>query len=276
MGENSPLICAWHWISSSNPQSLVCERRMQHARVAEKRGKTNVSMNIRMENMLWKKAPTDLCHWRHQVRGGKNNILTQIHGCFRASLAVILLVGLTVSIWLMRFFASGVTVSHSGVGYCGKGRGIMSIINSTVHAHLCFFTTCELSFYYSSLPTCCVKKKQLLFVCMYVGWDLHRRSRILSVHITGAGPRPRMGGNRLVGYKVWLRRPICPRACRRAPFSGPRGSGSPAFPRNLWPRRRIFVVSVLYFLFQWIASCFQLFWICASYAVMELNDSWFS
>lgn len=43
-------------------------------------------------------------------------ILTQTHGCFRASWAVILLAGLMVNIWLMRFLASGVTVSHSGEG----------------------------------------------------------------------------------------------------------------------------------------------------------------
>lgn len=48
------------------------------------------------------------------------HILTHIHGCFRASAAVILFPGFTVSIWLMRFFASGVTVSHSGLGYCEK------------------------------------------------------------------------------------------------------------------------------------------------------------
>lgn len=44
--------------------------------------------------------------------------LTQIHGCFNASDAVMRLYGLTVSIWLIKFFASGVTVSHSGDGYC--------------------------------------------------------------------------------------------------------------------------------------------------------------
>lgn len=44
-------------------------------------------------------------------------IRTQIHGCFSASAAVIRLLGFTVSIWLIKFFASGVTVSHSGDGY---------------------------------------------------------------------------------------------------------------------------------------------------------------
>lgn len=49
--------------------------------------------------------------------------LTQTHGCLRACSAVILLAGLMVSIWLMRFLASGVTVSHSGEGNCvGKNR----------------------------------------------------------------------------------------------------------------------------------------------------------
>lgn len=42
--------------------------------------------------------------------------LTQIQGCLRACSAVILLAGLMVNIWLIRFFASGVTVSHSGDG----------------------------------------------------------------------------------------------------------------------------------------------------------------
>ena len=42
--------------------------------------------------------------------------LTQIHGCFSASEAVIRLAGLIVSILLMRSLASGVTVSHSGDG----------------------------------------------------------------------------------------------------------------------------------------------------------------
>lgn len=42
--------------------------------------------------------------------------LTQTHGCFSASCAVMRLAGLMVSIWLMRFLASGVTVSHSGDG----------------------------------------------------------------------------------------------------------------------------------------------------------------
>ena len=49
-----------------------------------------------------------------------NWILTQTHGCLRACSAVILLAGLIVNIWLIRFFASGVTVSHSGEGNWGK------------------------------------------------------------------------------------------------------------------------------------------------------------
>ena len=47
---------------------------------------------------------------------GFGGVLTQTHGCLRASCAVILLAGLMVSIWLIRFLASGVTVSHSGDG----------------------------------------------------------------------------------------------------------------------------------------------------------------
>lgn len=44
--------------------------------------------------------------------------LTQIQGCLSASCAVIRLDGFTVNMLFMRFFASGVTVSHSGEGYC--------------------------------------------------------------------------------------------------------------------------------------------------------------
>jgi len=48
--------------------------------------------------------------------GFKSRTLTQIHGCLIAWSAVILFAGLMVSIWLIRFLASGVTVSHSGEG----------------------------------------------------------------------------------------------------------------------------------------------------------------
>lgn len=41
---------------------------------------------------------------------------TQIQGCLRASAAVMRLLGLMVSILLIRSLASGVTVSHSGDG----------------------------------------------------------------------------------------------------------------------------------------------------------------
>lgn len=48
---------------------------------------------------------------------------TQIQGCLRASAAVMRLLGLMVSILLIRSLASGVTVSHSGDGnYQGKRR----------------------------------------------------------------------------------------------------------------------------------------------------------
>lgn len=46
----------------------------------------------------------------------RKETLTEIHGCLRASAAVIRLDGLMVSILLMRSLASGVTVSHSGEG----------------------------------------------------------------------------------------------------------------------------------------------------------------
>ena len=48
---------------------------------------------------------------------GGHTILTHIHGCLRASEAVIRFAGFTVNMLFMRFFASGVTVSHSGEGY---------------------------------------------------------------------------------------------------------------------------------------------------------------
>ncbi len=62
----------------------------------------------------------------HDSRKYKNieeseNILilkhTQIQGCFKASIALILFAGFTVNIWLIKFLASAVTVSHSGDGY---------------------------------------------------------------------------------------------------------------------------------------------------------------
>lgn len=51
--------------------------------------------------------------------------LTDIQGCFRASAAVMRLDGFMVNILLMRSFASGVTVSHSGEGNCqSKGTRV--------------------------------------------------------------------------------------------------------------------------------------------------------
>ena len=46
--------------------------------------------------------------------------LTHIQGCLSASTALMRLLGFTVNIQLMRFFASDVTVSHSGDGYCDR------------------------------------------------------------------------------------------------------------------------------------------------------------
>lgn len=87
---------------------------------------------LRVANMVVKIAPLSLrralnflrhstvsCLWSVEATRSR----WQIHGCFNASPAVILLAGLTVSIELIKFFASGVTVSHSGDGYCeSKGQ----------------------------------------------------------------------------------------------------------------------------------------------------------
>lgn len=51
-----------------------------------------------------------------QSIGSDRGELTEIHGCLRASEAVMRLAGLMVNILLIRSFASGVTVSHSGDG----------------------------------------------------------------------------------------------------------------------------------------------------------------
>lgn len=55
-------------------------------------------------------------HLQPLARGAAVETLTQTQGCLRACSAVILLAGLMVNIWLIRFLASGVTVSHSGDG----------------------------------------------------------------------------------------------------------------------------------------------------------------
>lgn len=60
-------------------------------------------------------------------------LLTQIHGCFSASEAVIRFAGLMVSILLIRSFASGVTVSHSGEGNLKKKKSmcVLSCMTTT-------------------------------------------------------------------------------------------------------------------------------------------------
>lgn len=64
-------------------------------------------------------------------QGTHIHILTDIQGCFRASAAVIRLDGLIVNILLMRSFASGVTVSHSGDGnYKSKGSKCLIAVGS--------------------------------------------------------------------------------------------------------------------------------------------------
>lgn len=53
---------------------------------------------------------------------------TQIQGCLRASEAVMRLLGLMVSILLIRSLASGVTVSHSGDGnWQRQAKGVTSV-----------------------------------------------------------------------------------------------------------------------------------------------------
>uniref|UniRef100_A0A6B0UQA6 Secreted protein n=1 Tax=Ixodes ricinus TaxID=34613 RepID=A0A6B0UQA6_IXORI len=80
---------------------------------------------LRVASMVVKIAPLSLrralnffkqstVSWRCRVEATRSR--WQIQGCFKASAAVILLAGLTVSMLLMRFLASGVTVSHSGDG----------------------------------------------------------------------------------------------------------------------------------------------------------------
>lgn len=56
-------------------------------------------------------------------------VRTQIQGCLSASEAVILLDGFTANILLMRFLASGVTVSHSGEGYCKPYNDVIKVIH---------------------------------------------------------------------------------------------------------------------------------------------------
>lgn len=69
----------------------------------------------------------NVSRWRDVQRmNGCLETLTQTHGCLRASWAVILLAGLMVSIWLIRFLASGVTVSHSGEGNWSDQQNHMS------------------------------------------------------------------------------------------------------------------------------------------------------
>lgn len=63
----------------------------------------------------------DVSERRRRHRGA----LTQTQGCLSAWSAVIRLAGLIVNIWLIRFLASGVTVSHSGEGNCEEQRNVI-------------------------------------------------------------------------------------------------------------------------------------------------------
>ena len=98
---------------------------MAHKRGRKKKTKRKKNSNDSLGNNQTR-TPSDLSATnrkndkkkRKKERKGKKNEVTHIHGCLRASAAVMRLAGLTVSMWLMRFLASGVTVSHSGDGYC--------------------------------------------------------------------------------------------------------------------------------------------------------------
>ena len=94
------LTCGGRWISWGSRLSPVCGRHWQHVLVAGDRKKINC-IQLREKS----------------IKKDMSRCITQIHGCLRASAAVMRLAGLTVNIWLMRFLASGVTVSHSGDGY---------------------------------------------------------------------------------------------------------------------------------------------------------------
>lgn len=75
---------------------------------------------------------------------------TQIQGCFRASAAVMRLLGLMVSILLIRSLASGVTVSHSGDGNCKKKKKKKSV---SYIQHIYKYKTTELwGFCFCSKP----------------------------------------------------------------------------------------------------------------------------
>lgn len=77
---------------------------------------TNIVVRIAPFNFLlalnFFKQSTVSCLWKTDATRSR----WQIHGCFKASSALILFAGFTVNIWFIRFLASGVTVSHSGEG----------------------------------------------------------------------------------------------------------------------------------------------------------------
>ncbi len=80
---------------------------------------TLIKLTLSQEStqLVTRPSVKDEVHDDRVSRKGKASQLTQIHWCLRASAAVMRLAGFIVSIELMRFFASEVTVSHSGAGY---------------------------------------------------------------------------------------------------------------------------------------------------------------
>lgn len=74
------------------------------------------------------KQSTVSCLWRVDATRSR----WHIQGCFKASVAVIRLAGFTVNIELIKFLASGVTVSHSGDGYYNGKKSIKSMLEQRI------------------------------------------------------------------------------------------------------------------------------------------------
>ena len=96
------------------------------------------SMVVRMAPFSFRRALNFLrqstVSWRCRVEATRSR--WQIHGCFSASAAVMRFAGFTVSIELIRFFASGVTVSHSGEGYWGERECVVREVQQKRASHI--------------------------------------------------------------------------------------------------------------------------------------------
>lgn len=120
-------------------------------------------------------------------------MLTDIQGCLSASCAVIRLCGFTVNIWLIKFLASDVTVSHSGYGYWG------------------------------------MKLILVIILSMFKGTILRHKCQPWFVRTICVDPHPRTEDSRREGCRVWHRMPKCLLACRTAPSSRLPVTSSQAF-----------------------------------------------